>query len=285
MKCVNSHFSLAQGGGILGTHLLGWTPVGYVEWDVYCQRVLAARIADGLIPCAPIFGDVREFVQSGAAEQYRGFADVVSAGFPCQPFSIAGERLAANDERNMWPATRDCICAVRPDHVLLENVTGLLTCGYAGVVFADLAAMGYVGCYGVLSAADAIWSDGDPCIDHERERLWICGTRADATRVFEGRPQQRPERKRAGALGESAPSANSARTRLEGHWDGSAEQAVRSGQGFARSTDSARGAWWKFEPELGRVADGMANRVDRLKTLGNGQVPRVVAAAWELLSA
>jgi hypothetical protein len=75
------------GGGILGTHLLGWTPIGYVEWDDYCQRVLAARIADGLIPSAPIFGDVREFVQSGAAEQYRGFADVVSAGFPCQPFS------------------------------------------------------------------------------------------------------------------------------------------------------------------------------------------------------
>ena len=62
------------GGGILGTHLLGWRPIGYVEWDDYCQRIIAARIRDGFIPSAPIFGDVREFAQSGAAAEYRGFA-------------------------------------------------------------------------------------------------------------------------------------------------------------------------------------------------------------------
>jgi DNA (cytosine-5)-methyltransferase 1 len=140
------------GGGILGTHLLGWTPIGYVEWDDYCQRVLAARIADGLIPCAPIFGDVREFAQSGAAEQYRGFADVVTAGFPCQPHSIAGNQLGADDARDMWPATSIVIRLVRPRFVQLENVPGILA-GYAGRVTADLAAMGYVGRSGCVSAA------------------------------------------------------------------------------------------------------------------------------------
>lgn len=65
------------GGGLLGTHLLGWNPIGYVEWNEYCQRVIAARIADGILPVAPIFTDVREFVQSGAAAEYRGVADVV----------------------------------------------------------------------------------------------------------------------------------------------------------------------------------------------------------------
>jgi hypothetical protein len=73
--------------------LLGWRAVGYVEWEPYCQAVIAARIKDGLLEEAPIFGDIREFVKSGAAREYRGFADVVSAGFPCQPHSAAGRRL------------------------------------------------------------------------------------------------------------------------------------------------------------------------------------------------
>ncbi len=85
------------GGGLLGTHLLGWEPCGYVEFNSYCQQVIAARIRDGYMRAAPIFCDVREFVQSGAAEQYRGIADVVSAGFPCQPFSVAGKQAAEND--------------------------------------------------------------------------------------------------------------------------------------------------------------------------------------------
>ena len=70
------------GGGILGTALLGWQHVGYVEWDKYCQKVLQARIRDGLIDDAPIFGDIREFIKGGYAEAYAGHVDVISAGFP-----------------------------------------------------------------------------------------------------------------------------------------------------------------------------------------------------------
>lgn len=158
------------GGGLLGTHLLGWSPVGYVEWNEYCQRVIAARIADGYLPAAPIFTDVREFVQSGAAEQYRGIADVVTAGFPCQPFSVAGKQRAADDERNMWPATLEVIRRVHPRSVLLENVPGLVSCGYLGTVLCDLAALGYVGKWGVLSAC----AEGAP---HTRERLFIVAHR------------------------------------------------------------------------------------------------------------
>src|SRR6185312_9461301 len=129
-----------------------------------------ARIADGYLPAAPIFTDVREFIQSGAARQYRGFADVVTAGFPCQPFSVAGKQAGADDERNMWPATRDCIRDVRPQSVLLENVPGLVSCGYLGTVVTDLAALGYVGKWGVLSAC----AEGAP---HTRERLFIVAHR------------------------------------------------------------------------------------------------------------
>ena len=70
------------GGGVLGSKLLGWRTVGYVEWDPYCQRVLQARIRDGFLDDSPIFGDIREFNKGGYAEAYAGHVDVISAGFP-----------------------------------------------------------------------------------------------------------------------------------------------------------------------------------------------------------
>jgi len=158
------------GGGLLGTKLLGFKHVGYVEFNEYCQRVIAQRIEDGHLDRAPIFTDVREFVQSGAAEQYRGIADVVTGGFPCQPFSVAGKQAGADDARNMWPATADIIRIVRPASVLLENVPGLLQFDYCKRIFADLAEMGYVGKYGIISAADC-------GARHRRQRLWIVGKR------------------------------------------------------------------------------------------------------------
>jgi DNA (cytosine-5)-methyltransferase 1 len=152
------------GGGVLGSHLLGWNTVAYVEWDDYCQKILRARIADGNLADAPIFGDVREF--DGTA--WQGKVDVVSAGFPCQPFSVAGRQAGDQDERNMWPDTIRVVREVRPRYAFLENVPGLLSSGhgYFGTILGELAESGY----------DAVWD----CIQaasvyapHRRERLWI----------------------------------------------------------------------------------------------------------------
>lgn len=154
------------GGGVLGTHMLGWTPVGYVEIDDYAQRIIRARIDDGILPAAPIFGDIRSFNRDGYAAAYQGMVDVVTAGFPCQPFSIAGKQLGADDDRNMWPETIAAIRLVRPRYCLLENVPGLLTSGYFGTVLGDLAQSGYDARWRVLSAAEV----GAP---HKRDRLWI----------------------------------------------------------------------------------------------------------------
>jgi DNA (cytosine-5)-methyltransferase 1 len=243
------------GGGLLASHLLGWVPVGYVEWDDYCQRVIAARIRDGMLPAAPIFTDVRKFVESGAAREYRGFTDVVSGGFPCQPFSVAGKRAGADDERNMWPATIECIRVVRPRYCFLENVPGLLNSGYFGTILSDLAESGYDVRWRVLSAAEV----GAP---HKRDRLWIVAHTKSA------RLAQRRHRF----------TSNSAQNK-------GAEQPGRDrlARCVGASSEWSQRNWVNSAVFLGKL-DAVAYRVDRLKALGNGQVPAVAAAAWRLLT-
>src|SRR3990167_9497742 len=79
------------GGGLLGTKLLGFKHIGYVEWDDYCQRVIAQRIKDGILDEAPIFGDIRSFIDQGYADAYSGLVDIITGGFPCQDISIAND--------------------------------------------------------------------------------------------------------------------------------------------------------------------------------------------------
>jgi DNA (cytosine-5)-methyltransferase 1 len=164
-----SLFSGAGGGDLACSHLLGWHCIGYVEWDDYCQQLIARRIKDGHLDKAPIYSDIRAFASEGYANMYQGLVDTVIGGFPCQPFSSAGEARGADDPRNMWPATRDVLCAVRPRWALLENVSGLLaggSDGYFGTILRDLHTLGFDVRWQVLSAKEV----GAP---HQRERLWI----------------------------------------------------------------------------------------------------------------
>ena len=156
------------GGGLLGGILAGFRPVCYVEWEPYCAQVIKARIADGSLPDAPIWDDVQTF----DAAAWKGRVDVVTGGFPCQPFSTAGKRLGKDDPRNMWPATLRVISGCRPPRCLLENVPAIIG-PYFGRILLDLAGIGYDVRWGVLSAASA----GAP---HLRRRLWMLCRLADA---------------------------------------------------------------------------------------------------------
>ncbi len=227
------------GGGVLGTKLLNnWRSVGYVEWDKYCQKIISQRIEDGFLDEAPIFGDIDDFIESGASKKYAGYVDVVTAGFPCQPFSVAGKKRGQDDERNKWPQTLQCIRDVRPRYALLENVPNLLNSGYFGEILSSLAEAGFDAKWCVLGANDV----GAP---HRRKRLWILAY-PDSERL-----------------------------------EGQREESSRTGEELSNPGDSR---WWSTEPNVGRVAHGVASRVDRLKALGNGQVPAVAATAWQILT-
>jgi len=239
------------GGGLLGSILLGWKTIGAVEIEEYPCKVLEQRQRDGILDAFPIWQmDIREFNRR-IAPIYKGVVDVVTAGFPCQPFSVAGKQRAEQDERNMWPHTIECIRLVQPQYAFLENVPGLLATGYIRRVYGDLAEAGYNAQWCVLGADNC----GAP---HHRKRLWIfaytqeCGNR--------------------GALGDNQ----------------TPERKNRAGSFKCKSL--ARKNWHHTKgrpthtPNLLCMAHGVAHRMDRLKAIGNGQVPRVVKVAWEVLS-
>jgi len=283
-----------SGGGLLATkYLLNWRAVGYVEYNKYCQKVLAQRIEDGFLDEAPIFGDIDSFIKSGASKKYQGYVDVVTAGFPCQPFSVAGKQRGQDDERNKWPQTIQCIRDVQPRYAFLENVPGLLNSGYFSEILSSLAEAGYDARWCVLGADDV----GAP---HRRKRLWIKATSQDPERSGrlyreheEGRVQVREQRESGSRSGErisgdSPEVADSERfgqqgsgeyvrpSNPEAYSEGEADQPING-------SEENKG-WWITEPGVGRVVDGMASRVDRLKALGNGQVSKVVATAWKTLT-
>ena len=237
------------GGGVLGTKLLNWQAVGYVEKNEYCQKVLRQRIDDGIFDEAPIFSDIDAFISEGFAQQYQGMVDVITAGFPCQPFTNSGTKQGEDDDRNKWPATWQCIRIIRPEFVFLENSSNLLSFDYFGQILSNLAQCGYDVRWRLLSAAEM----GAP---HKRNRLWAVAHASGAR---------------------SKTGISKAHRRNKGHTAKPFDRRHRQSRGPGKSI-------WAPEPELGRVADGVACRVDRLKCIGNGQVPEVVATAWEILT-
>lgn len=260
-------FSLAM------KHLVGgFRTVGYIEIDPYCQEVLKQRIRDGHLDDAPIFSDLRKF----DGQPYRGKVDCLTSGFPCQPFSIAGKQLGEADPRNLWPDIARLIREVRPGYVFLENVTALLSNGYFGRVLGDLAESGYGVRWDCIPAS----SVGAP---HRRDRLWIVANRDQGTVLEENTKgcglEQNP-------LDVVRRNEGSNRLRAVCEEVADAERAGLEGkpERQARSVQPAERSWWLTEPAVGRVANGVSDRVGKLRALGNSVVPAVVAKAWDTLT-
>jgi DNA (cytosine-5)-methyltransferase 1 len=284
MLTVGSLFS-GIGGIDLGLEAAGMQTRWFVEIDPHCRNVLARHW-----PGLPIYGDIADIDWSGVEP-----VDVLAGGFPCQPVSAAGKRAAQADPRWLWPEFARAIRALRPRYVLVENVADLLAVNggsAVGDVLGDLAACGY----------DAEWD----CIPaeavgalHERDRLWIVAyasgvqpltggerTGSDAT----GHPSTRALSGRSKACAVLADTEEqSKRSRLRTSRtvslgrrrpsDGSSSRifsdADRESLGRLAESRGQRGQW-ATEPALGRVADGVPHRVDRLRALGNAVVPQVV---------
>ncbi|MFW1970451.1 DNA cytosine methyltransferase [Acinetobacter bereziniae] len=327
------------GGGVLGSHLLGWNTVCAVERDAYAAQVLAQRQNDGILKPFPIWSDITSF----DGKPWEGVVDVVSGGFPCQDISAAGKGAGIDGERSgLWAEMARIICEVRPSFVFVENSPMLVGRGLTRVI-SDLAKMGYDAQWSRFSASNF----GAP---HIRDRIWIV---AKWNQLFphpnlhwSGRWQQQqegikessyaiPNPKSIGCKKNGLPIGKKSQKPLLGvdcenvgnscserlntwrnnnskyDWDvactTSKDSAAlsntssiglsRPGESWFTSDPAENPKWqanrtfyecvghiWGIKSRLGRVANGVAYRVDRLKAIGNGQVPIVAKSAFEYLS-
>jgi DNA (cytosine-5)-methyltransferase 1 len=264
------------GGGILGGHLLGWRTVCAVEWEAYPASVLCARQNDGLLPSFPIWDDVQTF----DGKPWKGIVDVVSGGFPCQDISAAGGGAGISGSRSsMWKHMARIVCEVRPKFVFVEN-SPMLTSRGLGVVLADLAEMGFDAEWGVLGAANV----GAP---HLRERIWICAKQREflSHSQYNGIGWWKQFKESVEEKNGDVANSSLSRLKTRNQSPSRPKQYILEKQFRRSSNEQGKTKYdWPSEPNMGRVADGVAARVDRLKAIGNGQVSRVASTAWKLLN-
>ena len=208
------------GGGLLASELLGWRTVAAVEKSWYARCALVSRQNQGIVQAFPIWDDICTF----DGRDFRGTADIVTGGFPCQAYSSAAS--GKNNADDFWPEMRRVVADVAPRYVFAENTSAKAI----DAACDDLEAMGYETRAITLSAKDL-------GADHVRERSWLLAYADDKSELLRG---------------------------LD------AEMAVQS---------QFQNSIWKTYPDESRVADGMADRLERFKGTGNGQVPIVAVCA------
>lgn len=257
-----THLSLFTGiGGLdLAAEWAGFTTVGQCEFADYPTKVLEKHWPD-----VPRWRDIRTLTKESFYERTGLRAvDIISGGFPCQPFSVAGKQKGKGDDRYLWPEMLRVIRELRPRCVVGENVPGIIKIA-AGQVVKDLERAGYhVIVFNFEAAAVGTW--------HRRSRVFFVGIAgvADAARE---RIQRHAEicatkpAERSGQMQSDAESGN------EAVYDTMCSGCAGDAR-WGKSWELADGRCWAAEPNVGRVAHGIPARVDRLKCLGNAVVPQ-----------
>jgi len=249
--------------------------VGFCEIEKYAQKVLKKNF-----PGVPIYEDITKL----NGKSFKNI-DLLTGGFPCQDISIAGKGAGLEEGKrsSLWFEMHRIIREVRPRFALIENVPMLTIRGGTRVI-ADLAEIGYDASWTIIGADDVgAW--------HRRKRIWICAypevkwtgesREPDKKKRIEGSHKTQSYR-----FCEDVPDTQGIRgrdrnVRRSGE-SGYVNRFERGGTNYGNGTESnAIGEWWTTEPNVGRVAHGIPNRVDRLKGLGNAIVPQVAALIME----
>jgi DNA (cytosine-5)-methyltransferase 1 len=307
MECANvdtaetiTHIGLCAGyGGIelgLKRVLPALRSVALCEIEAFAIANLVAKMEAGLMDAAPVWTDLKTFPW----ESFRDRVDILTGGYPCQPFSAAGKRAGKDDPRHLWPWIADGIAAMRPKLCFFENVEGHISLGLSDVI-EDLAGMGYRTTWGIFSAAEC----GAP---HQRKRVFIMAhdkSQAGAGLCERTKAQQSKFGFNCEATIGMWPSRPGQPQyaweppRVVGNANGSRPQE-RQGQGGSglqgADSDGGEDASRQTQPTLGRciarTADRLDdaelyvtcdNRTDELRLLGNGVVPATAALAFTTL--
>ena len=249
------HLDLCSGigGFALGLQSTGYfKAIGFCEIDPFCQKVLKKNF-----PGVPIYNDIKEFKPNDEGIK----ADIVTSGFPCQPFSVAGKQKGKDDNRNLWKETFRIIKESRPTWFIGENVGGIVKL-YLDTILEDLESEGYsTRCFSI--SASSIGAK------HRRERIWIVSY--SNSRMRGGR----------GTIGESG-------TDQEREFSTTQEKSECQTQNLwsktigcnALSGETENENWWQTFSKFHRIPDGISYELDkdrakRIKGLGNAIVPQI----------
>ena len=338
------------GGFSLGLESAGLVEtVAFCDFDKYCQQILKKNF-----PGVPIYGDVKELNYDKLKADGIDTIDIITGGYPCQPFSVAGRKKGEEDPRHVWPEMFRLVQELRPTWVIGENVGGHIKLGL-DTVLENLESEGY-------SARTFSISASSIGANHKRERVWIvayseskrnkrelrnlyktnekiskseeqhqeptkqfdnasgeCISMADSQRLgrtegtkkseeltreessdqsdnrSEGRIESKPSQvmadsntghgeqqnqevcSRGNASNSSSEDVADSEGSNRDEHEINREHGKASSQEIPRDRGSVSGVstWWSVEPDVGRVAHGVPNRVDRLKCLGNSVVPQI----------
>jgi len=263
-------FCTGYGGIERGLELakVSFRTITHVEIEAFAIANLVAKMEEGRLVPAPIWTNVKTL----PLEVFRDRVDILTGGYPCQPFSAAGQRKGAEDPRHLWPYILKAIDVIRPRRVFFENVEGHITLGLREVI-RDLETRGYNTTWGIFSACEVGAS-------HQRKRVFILANRSnircrgweDRNRMDE-RGSEKQETQEQSMVWSEAERC-------------SGELAEESHKWPARPAEKQY-EWEEsrtVKSSMGRTANGTANRVDELRLLGNGVVPQTAALAWKILN-
>ncbi|MDF9767650.1 DNA cytosine methyltransferase [Bacillus velezensis] len=312
------------GGIALAAEWAGVETVAFCEREPFCQEVLNKNF-----PGVPIFDDVctlnRQLLEEKGVIEPDGTIDIISGGFPCQPYSIAGKRRGTEDDRDLWPEMFRIIKELRPTWVVGENVANFANMELDRTLF-DLENAGYKGQSFIIPACavDAkhrrdrtfVVAYSDSFGRHNRQnnreerqfhnqlignvaeedRQWnrrinrpgeVCSVFPDPAvkRLQIGRQAQFETCTEEGGAGmesqskrfcDVAHSENKRDVRRHGVFSNDVRTTGKGSYFRAGTETDDGGQCWTAEPDVGRVAHGVPDRVDRIKGLGNAVVPQQI---------
>jgi len=251
--------------------------VCYVEVEAFAITNLVAKIEAGKLDAAPIWTDIKTF----NGRLFRNRIHIITAGYPCQPFSVAGKRKGTKDPRHLWPYIEKIIKETRPLWCFFENVSGHLAIGFS-TVYKSLRLMGYKVEVGLFTASEV----GAP---HKRERLFVLANKS-GTRLQGEKSTSKLDIKRCftkyGGMGRwpSRPGQSQyewEEPRVVSQPTSKRLEGIRkTGQRRGKLNESDKG---QAQSRLGRAVNGTKSRVDRLRLLGNGVVPQCAELAFREL--
>ena len=275
------HLDLCSGigGFALGLQSTGcFKTIGFCEIDPFCQKVLKKNF-----PGVPIYSDIKEFKPNDEGLR----PDIITSGFPCQPFSVAGKRKSEKDDRNLWKETLRVIQESRPAFFIGENVGGIVKL-YLDTILEDLESANYsTRCFNI--SASSIGAN------HQRQRIWIVAN--SSTRRWKECKSITKEKNDISKTHQNV--SDSSLFGLEKYGHSKTNKFVKRGKKTLSDSDNARrkeqcqskpnekknktfecSNWWQTFSKFHRIPDGISygldkDRTNRIKGLGNAICPQI----------